>query len=111
MLSVDKFSNVLGNRKEEIVTTPFLEKKSSTKNFDKGTDELADTTLLEKKSSTKDIDTGTDELADMKEAVVTIRRKVLDKFEGHSKGSTGWFKLDGGFLKTTFLTIHSELYK
>ena len=63
-----------------MVTTPLLKKKSSTKNFDKGTYELADTPLLEKTYSTKDIDTGTDELADVKNWVVTIRRKVLDKF-------------------------------
>ena len=94
-----------------MVTTPLLEKKSLTKDVDKGTDELADTPLLEKKYSTKNIDTGTDELADMKNAVVTICRKGLDKFQGQSKGSTGWFKIDGGFLKTTFLTIHSEFYK
>ena len=82
-----------------------------TNDGDKGTDELADTPLLEKKYSTKYVDTGNDELADMKKAVVTIRRTVLDQFEGRSKLSTGWFKLDSGFLKTTFSTIHSELYK
>ena len=50
---------------------------------------MADKPFLEKKYLTKDIDTGTDELAYMKKAVVTIRRKGLDKFEGQSKGSTG----------------------
>ena len=70
MLSVDKVSNFLGDRKEEVVTTPLLEKKSSTKDVDKGTDELADTPLLEKKYSTKDVGKGTDELADMKNSVV-----------------------------------------
>ena len=30
----------------------------------------------------------------MKEAVVTIRKKNSDKFDGQSKGSTGWFNLD-----------------
>ena len=67
--------------------------------------------LMENKYSTKDVDKGTDELADMKQAVVTIRRKGLDQFEGQSKRSEGWFKLDGGFLETTFSTNHSELYK
>ena len=62
-----------------------------TRDVDKGTDELADTPLLEKKSSTNDVDTGTDELADMKNAVVTIQSKCLDKFEVQSKGSTGLF--------------------
>ena len=67
MLSVEKVGNVLGDRKEEVVTTP----------------------LSEKKSSTKDVDKGTDELEYMKRAVVTIHRKGLDKFEGKAKVSTG----------------------
>ena len=94
-----------------MVMTLLLDKKSSTKDVDKGTDELADTPLLGKKYSTKDVDKGTDELADIKKSLVTIRRKGLDKFEGQYKGSKGWFKLDSGFLITTFSTIHSELYK
>ena len=53
MSSVEKVSNVLVDRKEELVTTP---------------------------SSTKDIDKGTDEFEDIKKAVVTIRRKGLEKF-------------------------------
>ena len=47
----------------------------------------------------------------MKEAVITICRKDLDKFEGQSKVSTGWFKLDSELKKTKKSTIHSELYK
>ena len=86
MLSVDKVSNFLGNRKEEVVMTP----------------------LSEKKSLTKDINKCIGELEDMKEAVVTIRRKDLYNFEGRSKGYTGWFKLDSGFKPKS--TIHSELY-
>ena len=58
MLSVDKVINVLDDRKEAVVTTPFPEKKSL-KN---------------------DVDKGTGELEDMKEAVVTIYGKDLDKF-------------------------------
>ena len=50
--------------------------------------------FLEKKSSTQDVDKCTDELADLKQAVVTILSKGSDKFEVQSKGSTGWFKLD-----------------
>ena len=72
---------------------------------------MADMQLTEKKSSTKDVEKGTDELADMNQGVVTIHRKGLYQFEGQSKGSKGWFKLDSGFLKTTFSTIHSEFYK
>ena len=76
MSSVDKVSNFLGNRKEEVVMTPLSENKLSTKYVDKVTGELED----------------------MKEAVVTIRRKDLYNFEGRSKGYTGWFKLDSGFF-------------
>ena len=93
MSSVDKFSNCLCDGKEEVLTTPLLEKKSFTKDVDKGTDKFSDTPLLEKKSSTKDFNKGTDELADMKKSVVTIRRKYLDKFECQSKVSTGWLNL------------------
>ena len=44
----------------------------------------------------------------MKEAVFTIRSKGLDTFEGHYKGSTGWFNIDSFFFKST---IDPELYK
>ena len=46
---VDIVSNVLGDRKEEVVTTPLLEKKSPTKDFEEGTGELEDMPFLEKK--------------------------------------------------------------
>ena len=72
---------------------------------------MANMPLTEKKYSTKDVDKGTDELAYMKKAVVKILRKGLDKFEGQSKGSTVWFKLDNGFFKTKFTSINSEFYK
>ena len=72
MSSVQKVINLLDYRKEAVVTTPFLEKKSLKNDFDKGTEELEDT----------------------KEGVVTIHMKDLDKFEGHFKGSTGWFNID-----------------
>ena len=49
---------------------------------------MVTTPLLENKSLTKDVGKGNVELEDMKEAVVKIRRKDLDKFEGQSKGST-----------------------
>ena len=111
MLLFDKFSNVLGDRKEEVSITPLLEEKSSTKDVDKGTDELADMPLLKRKYLKKDVDIGTDEFTYMKKAVVTIRSKCLYYFVGRSKVSTGWFKLDIGFLKLKFSTIHSEFYK
>ena len=78
MSSNDKFSNVLGDRKEEVVITPFLEKKILTKDVDKSTNELADMPLMEKKYSKKDVGKGTDEFVDMKQSVLTIRRKCLD---------------------------------
>ena len=73
----------MGDRKEEVVTTP----------------------LSEKKSSTNDVDKGTYELEGMKKAVVTIRRKGLDKFESQSKGYTGCFKLDSGLKRIKFLQL------
>ena len=94
-----------------MVTTPLLDNKSPTKDVDEGTDELVYIPLMEKKSLTKDVEKGTDELVDMKQAVVTIRRKVLDKFEGQSKGSTGSFKLDGGFLKIKCLQFIQNYIK
>ena len=101
----------MGDRKEEVITTPFPEKKSSTKDVDEGTDELSDMPLTEKKYSTKDVDKGTDEFSDMKQAVVTIRRKCLDQFEGQYSGSKILFKVDSGFIKTTFSNIHLEFYE
>ena len=40
MPSVGKVRNVLDDKKEVVVTTPFLENKSLKKDVDKGTDEL-----------------------------------------------------------------------
>ena len=40
MSSNEKVGNVLGDSKEEVVTTPFSEKNSSTNYAEKGTDEL-----------------------------------------------------------------------
>ena len=67
MLSVEKISNVLDDRKDAVVLTPFFENKSLT----------------------KDVDKGTVELEYIKEAVVRICRKDLGKFKGKSKVSTG----------------------
>ena len=94
-----------------MVTTPLSVNKSPTKDIVKGTNELAYMPFTEKKNSTKDVEKGNNELAFMKQAVVTIFRKGLYQFEGQSKGSKRWFKLDSGLLKTTFSTIHSELHK
>ena len=64
MSSNDKVSNVLGDRKEEVVTTPLSEKKSSTRDVNKVTDELADTLLMYNKALTKVVEKGNDELTD-----------------------------------------------
>ena len=47
---------------------------------------MVTTTLSEKNSLTKDVDKGTGELVYLKEAVVKIRKKDIDKFEGQYKG-------------------------
>ena len=49
-------------------------------------------------------------MEDMKEAVVTIRRKDSDNFEGQYKGSTGCFNLDREFLRRNFYTHEPDLY-
>ena len=86
-----------------------------TKNVDKGTDELTDTLLSEKNPRQRRsrrllmnwqihyclrinlqilmLKKGTSELAFMKKRVNTIRRKVLNRFEGQSTGTKEWFKL------------------
>ena len=95
---VDRYSNVLDDNKEAVVTTPLPEKKllttekvttsdevhKHTKKFTtseevvKGTDEVLKRT--ENITTNGDVDKGTEKLGDMKEAVVTIRRKDSDKF-------------------------------
>ena len=62
----------------------------------KGTDEVHK--LTEKITKNEEVDKGTEKLEDTKEALVTICRKYSDNFEGHSKGSTGWFNLDHEFF-------------
>ena len=47
----------------------------------------------------------------MKEAVVTIRRKDSDKFEGQYKVYTGCFNLDHEFLNRNFTTLDPDFYK
>ena len=116
MSLVDKGCNVLYDKKETVVTTPFLKKKllttekvttsdelhkhteklTTSEDFVKGTDEVHKHTGNITKN--ENVDKGTEKLEDMKEAVVTIRRKDSDKFEGQSKGSTGWFNIDSDFF-------------
>ena len=106
MYLVDKYSNVLDDKKEAVVTTPFPEKiLSTTEKFTtsdevhkriekfttneeviKGTDEVHKRT--ENITTNEDVDEATEKLENMKNAVVTIRRKDSDKFEGRYKGYT-----------------------
>ena len=91
MSLVDKYGNVLDDKKEAVVMMPLPEKKSLT---------------------TEKVATSDDEkLEDMKEGVVTIRRKGSYNFEGQSKGYTGWFSLDSDFLKIKLSTIEPDFYK
>ena len=46
----------------------------------------------------------------MEELVVMIRKKDLDKFQGQSTGSTGWFNLDHEWLKRKFYTLEPDFY-
>ena len=99
-----------------MVTTPFSEKKllttekvktrdevhirtnntTTSEEVVKGTDEVHKITYNITKN--EELDKDNEKLEDMKEEVVTIRRKDSDKFEGESKGSTGWFNLDREFF-------------
>ena len=63
----------------------------------KGNDEVKK--RKEKITTNEEVDKGTEKLKYMKEAVVTISGKDSDKFEGQSKGYTGWFNLDHKCLK------------
>ena len=51
MSSNEKVINALADRKDFVGTTLLAEKKSLTKDAEKGTDELADTLLSENKSN------------------------------------------------------------
>ena len=75
--------------------TPFQKKKFATR---------------EKVTTSEEVYKGTKNVDDMKEAVVTIRRKDLDNFEGKSKGPTCWFNLDHAFFKRHFYTLEPEFY-
>ena len=102
-----KDSNVLDDKKVAVATTPLSENKllttekvttsdevhkrtekiTNSEEVVEGTDEVQKLTY--NITTNEYVDKGTEKLEDMKEAVVTIRRKDSDKFEGQSKGSTG----------------------
>ena len=103
MSSVDKYSNVLDDKKEAVVTTLFSDKKSLTtetittggevhkhtekfttsEEVAKGTDEVHKHT--ENITTNEDVEKVTEKLEDMKEAVVTILGKDSGQFECQSK--------------------------
>ena len=112
MLSVDKDTNILDDKKQTVATTSLSEKKSLTiekvttidamqKRTErievvKCTDEVHKRTHNITKN--EEVDKGTEKLEDMKEAEFKIRRNNSYKFEGQSKGSTGWFNLDHNYF-------------
>ena len=116
MLSFVKDSTVLDDKKEAVVTAPLSEKNllttekfttsyevhkltekfTTSEQVVKGTDEVHKHT--ENITTNEDVQKGTEKLEDMKKVVVTIRGKYSDKFEGQSKGFTGWFNLDSDFF-------------
>ena len=128
MSSVDKFTNVLDDKKEAVVTMPLTEKKllttekfttsdevhrrtekiATSEEVFKGTDKVHKHT--EKIKADEEVNKGTKKLEDMKKAVVTIRSSDSDKFECQSKGSTGWFNLDHEFLKRKVSTLEPDFY-
>ena len=111
----DKDTNVLGDKKETVVTTPLSEKKllttekvTTTDQVQKRTDKITTREEVvkcnyevhkrtEKIKTNEEVGKSSEKLEDMREAVVTIRRKDFDKFERLSKGSTVWFNLDRVF--------------
>ena len=129
MSSFDKDTNFLDDKKEAVVTTPLSENKLLTtkkvttsdevnkrtekvtthEEAFKGTDEVHKGT--EKITTDEEVDKGTEKLEDMKEAVVTISSKDSDKFEGQSKGSTGWFNIDHDFLKIKISSLGPDFHK
>ena len=77
-----------------MVTTPLSKKKIST---------------TKKGTTSEDSDKGNLKLDYMKEAMVVICGKDSDNFDGHFKGSTGWFNLDNGFFKEIFIHLNRDL--
>ena len=93
MLSVDKDTNILDDKKEALVMTTFTEKKllttekvktsdkvhkriekiTKSEEVDKGTDEVHKCT--EKIITSEDVNKGSEKLEDTKEAVITILSK------------------------------------
>ena len=92
MLSFDKDTIFLDDQKEAVVTTPLSENKLlTTENvtISDGVHKRA-----EKIKTNEEVEKGIGKTEDTKESLFKIRWNNSDKFEGQSKGSTGWFNLD-----------------
>ena len=99
MLSVDKYTNILDDKEEAVVTATLSEKKllttekvtkgdkvhkrnekiTTSEEVVKGTDEIHKST--ENITTNEEVGKGTKQLEDMKEAVVKFRKKDSDRFE------------------------------
>ena len=95
MLSVDKDTKNVDDKKDAMVTTSLSKKKLLTN---------------QKVTTSAAVKKGNKTLDDMKEAMVTIRGKCSYNFEGQSKGYTGWFNLDCEVLKRKFSTLEPDFY-
>ena len=111
-----------------MVTTPFPEKKvlttekvitsdevhKRTENITTGEEVVKGIDKVHKSTDNitthEEFDKGTEKLEYMKEAVVTIRRKDYDEFDGQSRISIGWFNLDHEFLKRKVSAIEPDFY-
>ena len=72
----------------------------------KGTDEVQKRTG--NITTNEEINKGTEKLEYTKEAVVNFLENNSDRFEGQSKGYSGWFNLDHEFLKEKFLHLNQN---
>ena len=123
MSLVDKDTNVLDDKKETVFMTQLSEKKLLTDEKVTTSDEVhkltEKITKIEqdvkgngevhkrtgKITTNEEVEKGTEKLESLKEAVVNIPRKDSDKFEGQSKGYTGWFNIDHYFLRRKFIHL------
>ena len=64
----------------------------------------------EKVTTSEEVDKGINIFDNMNDALVMVRRKYLDDFEGQYKGSTGWFNPDHEFFKRKFSTLEPDFY-
>ena len=98
---------------EKVTTSDQVHKRTdkikTSEDIDKDTDNIHKCT--DNITTSEEIDKGSEKLEDTKEAMIRICGKYSDKFEGHSKGSTGWFNLDNEFLKGKYSKFEPDLYE